>query len=81
MDERRDYRDLSFEQRSRTLPRRLISVCLMFVIFTVLWRFVPHNTLFWIVAPIFTILGWMATYSWRHALSTLINFLHRLERF
>ena len=81
MNETGAYQNLRFDNRPRRLPHKIIVVCLIVIIFTILWRYVPHNALYWIVTPVIAILGWMATYSWRQALSSLIAYLHRLERF
>ena len=76
-----EYQNLDFSNRTRRLPFRLIAISLILILFTLLWRYVPHNTLFWILLPTLGVMGWMATFSWRQALSKLILFLHRLERF
>jgi len=80
MHETGAYQNLRFDKQPRRLPHRLIAVCLIMFFFTIFWRYVPHNALYWILLPILAILGWLATYSWRQALSSLILFLHRLEQ-
>lgn len=80
MNQSEVYRNLRFERRPSTSLRRLLTVLLFIVIFTLLWKYVPHTTLYWILIPILGILGWLSTYSWRQALSSAITFLHRIER-
>jgi hypothetical protein len=81
MEDKTTYRNLRFERRPWAFPRRWIPVILAVVCFTVLWILVPHNALYWLLAPLVVGLAWVSTYGWRQALANLIVFLHRLEQF
>ena len=69
---------LRFARQSRPASRRLVSVGLAVVIFTLLWVLVPHSTLYWLLLPLVMVLVWIASYGWRQALVSLHELIHRL---
>ena len=79
MDQTDAFRNLKFDPRSRQLPARLITVIAALVIFTILWRIVPTDLLYWLLALCFAVTVWLASYGWRQAISNLISFLQHLE--
>ena len=81
MEENTVYRNLRFERRSWTIPRRSIPVILAVTLFILLRILIPVNALLWLLGFLVGILVWIATYGWRQALACLIGFLHRLEQF
>ena len=81
MENPETYNSLRFERRRWNLPRRLIFVSIAIIVFTLLWKWLPQEILFWLLIPIMGVLTWMATYGWRQVLASLIVFLHRLEQF
>ena len=72
--------NLDFNQPSRSIPRILIVIVITLVVFTLLWIYIPHEFLYWILMLFLTAVMWVANYGWRRALSILINLLHRLEQ-
>lgn len=81
MEDNTTYRNLRFERRHWSFPRRWIPIIMATVLFTLMWGLIPHNAMYWLLAPLVTALAWIATYGWRQALASLILFLHRLEQF
>jgi hypothetical protein len=70
------YSHLNFERFA--LPGRLILVVISAIAFMIVWRVINHSLLFCLGLPTFAILVWFASYGWRPALLTIINFLGRL---
>ena len=73
------YRNLRFDQPHWTPSRRMIAVVLIVIVFSLFWKFIPQTALFWLLAPLIAMLGWISTYGWRTALVELIKFLSQLE--
>jgi hypothetical protein len=59
---------------------RLVAVGLIAAVFVALWRLVPPEPLFWVLALLVTGLAWMASYGYRVALRTIANLAEWLER-
>jgi len=74
------FQNMRFARPRWSPSRRLITVLLIVIVFCLFWRFIPHTTLVWLLAPCIAAVGWMATYGWRQALSNLIEFLSQLEQ-
>ena len=74
------FRGLNFAPRRRGTFRRPLAIIISLIVFTVMWRYIPHNVLYWLMLPIIAVLVWCASYAWRTALNTLISFLRRLEQ-
>ena len=79
METMNSYHNLRFAAR-RHWPQRLIPIGLALVLFTLLWRFMAHNILYWLLLLAVALLVWVASYGWRQALATLHNVIHRLEQ-
>jgi hypothetical protein len=62
------------------VPARLVAVVIGLAVFTVLWRLVPVNALFWVLLPVVGVLVWMASYAWRRALQAVRALVDWLER-
>jgi hypothetical protein len=54
-------------------------IMLSLVVFTSLWWLVPHHALYWLLLPLWALLVWLASYSWRHVLVVAHNLIHYLE--
>lgn len=80
MDQTDAFRNLNFTIRRRQLSARLIAVIVALVIFTILWRIVPPEALYWLLALCLAVGVWLASYGWRQAIFILIRFLQTLER-
>ena len=74
------FRGLNFAPRRRGTFRRPLAIIISLIVFTVMWRYIPHNVLFWLMLPIIAVLVWCTSYAWRTALNALISFLHLLEQ-
>jgi len=74
------YQNLRFEDLRPSLTRRLIVIGTVLGGFSLLWFFVPHNTVFWLMLLSLAILGWVASFGWRQALGSLHDFIHHLEQ-
>jgi hypothetical protein len=79
MNEVPTYRNLRFDQPRWTPSRRMVAVVLIVIVFTLLWKFIHHTALYWMLAPLVTVMAWISTYGWRQALVDLIKFLSQLE--
>ena len=76
------YNHLNFDQqRRRRFPGRSFIIGVAITSFTLLWRFVPPQNLYWILIILFGLLAWLASYGWRLALFAFHDFIHRLEQF
>ena len=71
--------ELRFERRPRAVPYRLIAVGVALAVFTLLWFFVDHGSLFWLLLFLVAVLSWVASYGWRQSLVTLIRLLRYLQ--
>ena len=71
-----EYSNLNFERFA--LPGRLILVVISAIVFMIAWRVINHNLLFCLGLPTLVALVWFASYGWRPALLTIINFLGQL---
>ncbi len=80
MEDRRMNEQLlrGFNRRTTRLPTRLITIVGALVVFTLLWKFVPHNSLYWLMLIVFGVTVWIASYGWRQALHLLSIQLERL---
>jgi len=81
MSDTHPYNTFRFDRPTLLPSRRIIPILVILILFTLLWKAVPHSALYWLLTPLYAILGWMATYGWRQALANLIVFLNRLEQF
>lgn len=76
------YTHLDFDQKRRQrIPFRAFSVGLMITAYTLLWRFVPPQNIYWILLVLFGLMAWLASYGWRLALFAFHDLIHRLEEF
>lgn len=75
-----EYSGLRFERPSRTVPRRLVFIGVMYVIFNLLWWLVPRDTQYWALLLTLVIFAWAASHGWRQAIATIHNLLHDLEQ-
>ena len=73
------FRGLNFAPRRRGTFRRPLAIIISLIVFTVMWRYIPHDVLFWLMLPVIAVLVWLASYAWRTALNALISMLRRLE--
>jgi hypothetical protein len=80
MNQTDPFRNLNFSVRQRQLPARLIAVIVALVIFTILWRAIPGDALYWLLTLILAVGVWLASYGWRQAITHLIRFLQTLEQ-
>jgi len=81
MDEKTTmYRGLRFERTARAVPRRLVLIGGVLIVFTSLWWIIPTSALYWLLLPLMGFLAWMASYGWRQALAALQDLLRRLEQ-
>jgi len=60
-------------------PRKAIAVLVTVITYIFLWRQINPNTFFWIGLVTISISVWLASYSWKRALVSVIYFLQRLE--
>ena len=74
------YKGLNFRSKRRSISPRIVTVAATLIIFSLIWWFVPHTTLFWILLPVIAALSWMASYGWRKGISILVKFFQILER-
>ena len=74
-----NFRGLNFAPRRRGTFRRPLTIIISLIVFTVMWRYIPQDMLFWLMLPIIAALVWCASYAWRTALNALISLLRRLE--
>jgi hypothetical protein len=74
------YNGIPFDRSPRTVPRRLILIGIILVIFTLLYAFIPDGILYWLLLLPLVILIWMASHGWRQALAALHEFIHGLEQ-
>jgi hypothetical protein len=78
MNQTDPFRNLNFEfRRSRPTPR-LLTLGAAFIIFSLLWLIVPSGILYWLLLPVILGLTWAASYGWRPAVVTLVDFLNSL---
>ena len=74
------YQGLRFRRPRPTVPRRLYPIGAALILFTLLWAFVPHGALYWLMLALLATLVWVASFGWRQALVVLVDVLHRLEQ-
>ena len=74
------FRNLQFEGRPRSVPRRLVAIGIALAVFTGLWIVVPRSGLFWLLLIALAALVWVASFGWREAVARLIELLVRLEQ-
>lgn len=70
--------NIRLDRDRRPTYRRLALVGVSLLIFAVLWRFVSHETLFWLMLPVLSVLLWVASHGWRFALLAADAVIHRL---
>ncbi len=75
------YRGLRFDRRPRVISESVLTIGAALVFFTLLWVFIPHGALYWLLLPLVGILVWVARFGWRSALSVIHSFMHYLEEF
>ena len=73
--------NLQFDRPRIGLPRRIPTVGITLIAFSLLWNYVPQSTLFWILFFCLGIFAWISTYGWRQAVVVLIYFLNKIEQF
>ncbi len=80
MDERQFtfQNSLRFDRNTRKIPGKLFVILGTLIVFTLMWAFVPHNALYWLMLVFLAVSVWMATYGWRQALHILSIRLERL---
>jgi hypothetical protein len=78
MNSSRPFSNLNFSVNRRPISSRLIAVGVAFVAFTLIWLVVPDGGLYWLLLPVILGLAWAASYGWRLALASLIQFLRFL---
>lgn len=74
------FQNLRFENQRPSPARRLIFIGSVLGGFTLLWLFVSHGTMFWVLLLSLAALGWVASFGWRQALVNLHDFIHHLEQ-
>ena len=74
------FQNLNFQDQRPSPTRKLIFIGALLGGFTLLWLFVSHGTLFWLLLLVLAALGWVASFGWRQALTTLHDFIHHLEQ-
>jgi hypothetical protein len=79
MDDRQYYSRMDFSPSRPIIRARVIFFVLGGLLFTALWAFVPHGTLYWLLLPLIMGLVWMASYGWRQAIFVIHELIHRLE--
>jgi hypothetical protein len=80
MDKSNRFRNLRFEPKAWFLNPRLVTVGIILAMFSLGWLIIPLNFLFFLLLLPIAGIVWAASYGWRHALSILLDWLHRLER-
>jgi hypothetical protein len=80
MDKSNRFSNLRFERQTRFLNSRLVAVGIVLAVFSLAWLIIPLNFLFFLLLLPIAGIAWAASYGWRHALSILLDCLHRLER-
>lgn len=74
-----DFSNLRFDQPQRTIQSRLIWVGALIAGVGVAWNVLPSSTFFWLILFLVTVLGWAASYGWRHAVRVIATFLDRIQ--
>ena len=74
------FQNLRFDGQHQSTTRRIIFIGSVLGVFILLWLFVSHSTLFWLLLLSLAALGWVASFGWRQALATLHNIIHTLEQ-
>lgn len=74
------FNNLNFEDRRLSPTQRIIFVGSLLGGFALLWFSIGHGIVFWVLLLALGILGWVASYGWRQALSALHDFIHQLEQ-
>lgn len=79
MDKKFDYNHLNFEQAAQHLPRRLMPIVVILLVFILGWFILPPGARFFPVLLLVVALSWTATYGWQSAIKDLIHFLQNLQ--
>ncbi len=80
MDESNAYKNLNFSLPNHRISPHILTVAIAFAGFTVMWWAIPASAFYWLFAPIFILLVWMASYGWRTAVTNLVKFLQLIEK-
>lgn len=82
MDRRRAFyeNNVRFEHDPRPFRRRLLITGAAVVLFTLLWVFVPHGVLYWLLLPVLILLVWLASHGWRWALNAMERAIGHLQQ-
>ena len=80
MDKSNRFSNLRFERQTRFLNSRLVAVGIILALFSLAWLVIPLNFLFFLLLLPIAGIAWAASYGWRHVLSILLDWLHRLEQ-
>ncbi|MGD8457023.1 MAG: hypothetical protein PVF83_11600 [Anaerolineales bacterium] len=75
-----DFSNLNFDRKTRTIPRRWIFMIVTFILFNLIWRWLPSSSVYWIFLLVVMVLTWVASYGWRQALGVIHHLLHKLEQ-
>jgi hypothetical protein len=75
------FSNLRFERRFQMhLSRKTIWLIISILGYLLAWNIFPTSILFWLGLPIFTILAWLSSYSWKEGLKALDQVIRRLEK-
>lgn len=80
MDKSNHFHNLHFERQSWFLNPRLAVIAISLVVFSLAWFIIPSNFLFFLLLLPIAGVVWAASFGWRHALTILVSWLHRLEK-
>ncbi len=78
MQQNTPFNKLNFERQPRRIPGRIVVTVITLVGFSIFWRVVPSQLMYWFLFLVLGILTWFASFGWRQAVVTVINFLNSL---
>jgi len=80
MQKRNEYSKIHFDRMMGKIPRRIVALIVVPVVFTVLWIVLPSSAVYWLSLLLMVILTYCAGFGWEQALAHLIRFLQAQQR-
>ena len=74
-----DFSNLHFNRSQGTIPGRVLWVGGLLAGVGLAWVLLSPDVFFWLVLLVIAILGWAASYGWRHAVRVLASFLDHIQ--
>ena len=74
-----DFSNLRFNRPQRTIPGRVLWIGGLLIGVGLAWVALPPTAFFWLILLLIMVLGWAASYGWRHSARVLAAFLNHIQ--